>query len=187
MDKMNLNVEARVPKLESLTYNCLDELKTISKTLIEMNRLKRLKLKPKQHVFPLSIQGANREAIKMYDEIQELKLKKEQERCSCTQPHTPGEFPACLVPSYTPDVKPTPKLVTMTPERGPTEFPAELVPKDPFDEEYTKMTLEERRKYVLPCTQCTAESKPKLVVMTPEEEAIDIIQSCVDACNPTTG
>lgn len=80
---MNLTFETRAPKLETLTFDCLKELKTISKTLIEIEKLKRLKLKPKQHVFPLSLQGANRQAIKMYEKIQENKQ---------------GEFPAELVP-----------------------------------------------------------------------------------------
>lgn len=149
---MDLKIEARVPKLESLTYDCLAELKTISKTLIEMNRLKRLKLKPKQHVFPLSIQGANREAIKMYDEIQELKLKKEQ-----------GEFPSVLTPRMLEDKEFAMKIrgpcPQPPPERGSTEFPAELVPKDPFDDVFAKMTEEERIASNHRCPQCVQSDK----------------------------
>jgi hypothetical protein len=161
---MNLNIEARVPKLETLTFDCLKELKTISKTLIEIEKLKRLKLKPKQHVFPLSLQGANREATNMYDQIQELKRRQEEqkEKCSCTEPHTPGEFPACLVPSY----------------KYENEFPSVLTPRMVEDPEFAmKIRVGEPHPYV----------KPKLVVMTDAEEQTDTIQSCIDACTPGIG
>jgi hypothetical protein len=167
---MQLNIEARVPKLETLTYDCLKELKTISKTLIEIEKLKRLKLKPKQHVFPWGLQGANREAIKMYDQIQQQKLTLEQADAHAKKVKEEAERRRKEAMENGPNpeqIEDCRQIIQEQREKQQSEFPAELVPKDSFDDVYAKMTDEEKLASNQRCAQC--------------------IQSDKDTCNPTIG